>query len=321
MKKIISLAVIGSLSLGMMAQSYNKMRVLKNDGGEVFFDISEVKQVDFVEGQNNVTPFLAGTDETKDGPLKTTLDENVAGGANLLCYPSQLSDDPYKKHPVVIWGPGGGTAPGAYMGVINRMASQGFVVFATKESPGEGTEMMAAIDWLEQQNNNPNSKFYNKLLLERVGVFGHSMGGLSSEQALIKDKRVVTAVLNNSGAFNHAELTKTTKPAMIVYGEVGMEKPNAQGDYYNTGNKGPLCLVEMTGGKDTGEGGWGHGSGPWGGMAASVAWMRWHIGGESFRKKEFIEPNGKYVNGPIVGEQGYWKGEWKNWENWEDYEY
>ena len=144
------------------------------------------------------------------------------------------------------------------------------------------------------------------------------MGGLQSEQMLINDDRVITAVMNNSGAFNHAELTKvsTSKSVAIVYGEGGMERPNAEGDYNNNNVKAPACLIKMTGGQgnecQNGECGWGHGSGPWGGMAATVAWMRWHLGGEDFRKKDFVGTSGKYINGNINGQPGKWKGQCKN---------
>ena len=78
-----------------------------------------------------------------------------------------------------------------------------------------------------------------------------------------------------------------------------------------------MCSSDlMTGGQGNecqqGECGWGHGSGPWGGMAATVAWMRWHLGGEDFRKADFVGTSGCYINGEIIGERGHWKGTCKN---------
>ncbi|MCF0222529.1 MAG: alpha/beta hydrolase, partial [Fibrobacter sp.] len=133
------------------------------------------------------------------------------------------------------------------------------------------------------------------------------------------DSRVITAVMNNSGAFDHVTAAKVSKEKTIaiVYGEGGMERPNAEGDYNGIQPGGvPACLLKMTGGQgnecQNGECGWGHGSGPWGGMAATVAWMRWHLGGEDFRQKDFVGTSGAYINGPIVGERGNWKGQCKN---------
>lgn len=261
--------------------------------------------------------FLAtDTDENKNYMEVVYQTRTGDNGGAVLAYPKRLSET--QKHGVVLWGPGGGTEPTAYEGLIKRLASHGFVVIATSESPDGTGRGKPALDWLEKKNNTPGDPLYQKLDMTKVGASGHSMGGLQSEQMLINDSRVITAVLNNSGAFNHAEATKisTSKSFAIVYGEGGMERPNAEGDYNNPNVKAPGCLIKMTGGQgnecQNGECGWGHGSGPWGGMAATVAWMRWHLGGEDFRKADFVGTSGKYINGPIIGERGNWKGQCKN---------
>ena len=261
--------------------------------------------------------FLAeGADETKDQLKVKYIEHTGHDGGGILAYPEQLSND--RKHAVVVWGPGGGTEPGAYGGIIRRLASHGFVVIALRESPGNATQAIPALNWLEKKNNDPNDPLYQKLDMTKVGCSGHSMGGLESEQALIKDDRVITAMLNNSGDLGHTAMSQvsTSKTVGIVYGEGGMERPNAEADYNNQGVKAPACLIKMTGGQGNecqqGECGWGHGSGPWGGMAATVAWMRWHLGGEDNRKADFVGSSGKYINGPIVGERGNWKGQCKN---------
>ena len=265
--------------------------------------------------------FLAGDNVNQDGPCRVTRLENTGpDGGCILAYPENMSEDPYVKHGVIIWGPGGGEKPSAYLGAINRLASHGFVVLALSSSPGDGNSASAAINWLEERNNMTEGPLAGKLILDRVGCSGHSMGGLESEQALLKDPRVYTAILNNSGDLGHSAMSqiKSGKPIAIVYGEKGMEAPNAEADYGNSGVTTPACLIKMTGGPtNTGEGGYGHGSGPWDGIAATVAWMRWHIGGEN-HKDEFTTPNGQYVSGPIIGKQGYWQGKYKNWENWKE---
>ena len=269
--------------------------------------------------------FLAeGTDENKD-QMEISYTENIEpcmfkDGKNLckiLAYPKRLSTT--QKHGVVMWGPGGGSDPKSYSGIIKRLASHGFVVVAIPESPGDASQGKSALDWLESKNNDPNDPLYQKLDMSKVGCSGHSMGGLESEQMVIKDSRVITAMLNNSGDLGHTAMSQVSpsKTIGIVYGEGGMERPNAEADYNNAGVRAPACLLKMTGGKPSnecqqGECGWGHGSGPWGGMAATVAWMRWHLGGEDFRKADFVGSTGKYIDGAIIGEQGKWKGQCKN---------
>ena len=270
--------------------------------------------------------FLAtDTDENKD-QMEITYIENIEpciwdGQKNrnlckILAYPKRLSSD--KKHAVVMWGPGGGSDPKDYGGIIKRLASHGFVVVAIPQSPGDATQGKPALDWLESKNNDPSDPLYNKLDMTKVGCSGHSMGGLESEQMVIKDNRVITAMLNNSGDLGHTAMSQVSpnKTIGIVYGEGGMERPNAEADYNNQGVKAPACLLKMTGGQGNecqmGECGWGHGSGPWGGMAATVAWMRWHLGGDDFRKSDFVGSTGKYIDGAIIGQPGKWKGQCKN---------
>lgn len=270
--------------------------------------------------------FLAeGTDENKD-QMQIEYIENIEpciwdndkhrNLCKILAYPKQLSET--QKHAVVMWGPGGGSDPKDYGGIIKRLASHGFVVVAIPQSPGDASQGKPALDWLESKNKDPNDPLYNKLDMTKVGCSGHSMGGLESEQMLIKDDRVITAMLNNSGDLGHTAMSRVSpsKTIGIVYGEGGMERPNAEADYNNQGVRAPACLLKMTGGQGNecqqGECGWGHGSGPWGGMAATVAWMRWHLGGEDWRKDDFVGTSGKYIDGAIVGQPGKWKGQCKN---------
>ena len=275
--------------------------------------------------------FLAeGTDENKD-QMQIVYTENIEPAYwdkdknrnlyKILAYPKQLSSD--KKHAVVVWGPGGGSDPKEYSSIIKRLASHGFVVVALPVSPGDASQGTAALDWLEQKNSDPNDPLYQKLDMTKVGASGHSMGGLESEQLVIKDKRVLTAFLNNSGDWNGAGANKvaTDRSIAILYGEGGMERGNAENDYNNAGVKAPACLIQMTGGRGNEcyevspgrkECGYGHGSGSWDGMAATVAWMRWHLGGEDFRKADFVGTSGKYIDGNIAGHDGKWKGQCKN---------
>ena len=200
--------------------------------------------------------FLASGKEEEKDQLKVVYKTNTGwDNKGILAYPEQLSSD--QEHGVVVWGPGGGTERGAYEGMIRRLASHGFVVIALSVSPGDATQATKAIDWLENKNKDSNDPFYQKLELTKVGCSGHSMGGLESEQAAIKDKRVFTAFLNNSGDKNGGVIKNfpKEKTAAVLYGEVGMEKPNAIKDYETaTGIK--SCLIEMTGGpKNNSEGG------------------------------------------------------------------
>ena len=275
--------------------------------------------------------FLANDTEEEKNFMEVSYTENVEpcvydrdNNRNLcqiLAYPKRLSDT--KKHGVVVWGPGGGTDPKDYGGIIKRLASHGFVVVALRQSPGGGALVTEVLDWLDKKNKTQGDPLYGKLDMTKVGCSGHSMGGLESERAVIKDNRVITAFLNNSGAWDDpgANQVPTNKSIAILYGEGGMERGNAENDYNRSDVRAPACLIEMTGGTGTEcydvtpwqkECGWGHGSGSWAGMAATISWMRWHLGGEDWRKDDFVGSSGKYINGPIIGAEGHWKGTCKN---------
>ncbi len=257
-------------------------------------------------GTSGVTVLLAGDNVNANGPLQTKVEDlTFSGGGHILVRPATITKEPNTKHPVAIWGPGGGTPPRDYLTLLTRMASQGFVVVGIRESSGGSELMSAAIDWLEKQNADSISPMFDRLILNRVGVFGHSMGGLSSEATIRADKRVTTALLDNSGDLSQKGLVGVQAPVGIIYGEDGMERPNAEGDYNNAGNKGPCWLGMMAKG--------GHGSGPWDGAGANVAWMRWHIGGENSRKAAFLGTGGDYNN------RGIWTTKSKNWDGWKNW--
>ena len=247
-----------------------------------------------------------GKEEERDQLAVEYIENTGPDGASILCYPKQLSSD--KKHGVIVWGPGGGTEPGAYEQMIRRLGSHGFVVIAISSSPGDASKAIAALDWLEEKNKSSDDPLSGKLDMNTVGCSGHSMGGLESEQAIIKDKRVKTAILNNSGDIGHSAMgyVPSDRPIAIVYGNNGLERSNAEADYGNKAVKAPACLIMMDGIL------YGHGSGPWDGMAATIAWFRWHLGGESFRKADFVGSSGKYIDRPIIGKEGIWKGQCKN---------
>jgi hypothetical protein len=304
-----STATGGSVTGGISATggSATGGSATRNDGGiATGTDGGTATGTDGGTGTSTVTVLLAGDNVNANGPLQTKVEDlTFSGGGHILVRPTTITKEPNTKHPVAIWGPGGGTPPRDYLTLLTRMASQGFVVVGIRESSGGSELMSAAIDWLEKQNADSSSPMFDRLILNRVGVFGHSMGGLSSEATIRADKRVTTALLDNSGDLAQSALVSVKAPVGIIYGEDGMERPNAEGDYNNAGNKGPCWMGMMAKG--------GHGSGPWDGAGANVAWMRWHIGGENSRKAAFLGSGGDYNN------KGIWTTKFKNWDGWKNW--
>lgn len=135
------------------------------------------------------------------------------------------------KLPIVLWGNGGcRNSSGEFRNFLSEIASHGFLVLAIgpigntllggSELPGGGSDsgmLLKAIDWAVDENNNPESKFYQKIETNKIAVMGQSCGGL---QALIvsSDPRITTSVIWNSGLFKitpeiQAQLDKMAEAA------------------------------------------------------------------------------------------------------------
>jgi dienelactone hydrolase len=77
------------------------------------------------------------------------------------------------------------------------LASHGFVVvtvdFPNPFSPdfdAWAAQIGAALDWLEAQNADPASRFYQQIAVDRLGALGHSAGGMATWVAAGQDSRI-----------------------------------------------------------------------------------------------------------------------------------
>jgi dienelactone hydrolase len=77
------------------------------------------------------------------------------------------------------------------------LASHGFVVvtvdFPNPFSPDFDAwvaQIGAALDWLEAQNADPVSRFYQQIAVDRLGALGHSAGGMATWVAAGQDSRI-----------------------------------------------------------------------------------------------------------------------------------
>ncbi|MEZ4768815.1 MAG: hypothetical protein R2844_10380 [Caldilineales bacterium] len=77
------------------------------------------------------------------------------------------------------------------------LASHGYVVvtlnFPNPLSPdfdAWATQISAALDWMEAQNSDPLSLFFDQIDTDRFGVLGHSAGGMATWVAASRDSRI-----------------------------------------------------------------------------------------------------------------------------------
>lgn len=136
-------------------------------------------------------------------------------------YPTNLNAGPY---PVIVWANGSGetySSPG-YEAVFSKLASWGFVVICNNDGgDGDGSNALTSANDIISLNNNPQSIFYNKLNVNKVGIGGHSQGGPAAINAATKYsgsnifKTIYTASATQQALCTGALASWAYNPALI----------------------------------------------------------------------------------------------------------
>ncbi|MGP3936626.1 alpha/beta hydrolase family protein [Nonomuraea sp. KM88] len=117
------------------------------------------------------------------------------GGEYRIHYPAGLGEGGV-KHPIVTWGNGTDAVPTHYPGVLNQLASWGFVVIATTDTTtGTGTEMIEAAEYMVARNGDSSSVFHGKLDVGKVGAVGHSQGAGGSVNTATRSGGLISSVV------------------------------------------------------------------------------------------------------------------------------
>ena len=156
----------------------------------------------------------------------------------------------------------GGPGPAAARGMVN------------------GTDLIAAIDWLEAENSDRNSRFYNKVDVANVAAMGMSCGGLMSYGAS-DDSRVATVGIWNSGLIEaDEELYNAISGSVIIVtgGESDIAYANGKRDFEDLPDNVPVFYGVFP---SVGHGGTYNqdNGGPYG--IAAVAWLKWQLQGDT----------------------------------------
>jgi hypothetical protein len=118
----------------------------------------------------------AVTDYGAMGPFPTTTVNNTGpDGMFTVIRPKTLGDNGF-KHPPTTWGNGITTTPSLYPGLLNGIASHGFVIVASNSSSVTAQMMTAGLDWLVQQNDKAGD-YQGKLDTKCLISIGYSLGG------------------------------------------------------------------------------------------------------------------------------------------------
>jgi hypothetical protein len=235
------------------------------------------------------------------GPFTEVVKVKSTPPGGWLIYPKDIGMGGM-KHPILIFGPGGGTTPDTYdMDGMHwdRYGSYGFVIYCLGQSTGDGAPMKAALDWVIKQNDDMTSPLYQHLDTSKVCAAGHSEGSVTVF-AFMPDDRVTTTIHISGGSFDGKGPSKLTHDTMFLCGPDGnsdVAEPQCETDFMNS--MVPTFYTKVQGSTHITSGrlGW----------AASIAWMLWHLAGQEDQwKKEFLEPTGQF-------QMGIYKSETKNW--------
>jgi hypothetical protein len=257
-------------------------------------------------------------DPTSAGPFQVSVDKDVGPLAGFLpdpvygnvqqrfnvYRPSNLDSSGF-CHPVLVWANGHGDNPeqhppecivnpatntwcGTYPGLINQLASQGFVVIAslsTTTSRGEPLPTITGLDWLLQQAEDPASPYFHHLDTAHIGALGHSEGGASTCMAAADPR--ISAIATVSGT---RALTGLHGPALLICGGQDTTVPcDGVSNTFNAVADQPAMFMNNLAADHGSWLGQNGSKGP--DFFALTAWFRVHLMGDEANRQFFFGPN------------------------------
>jgi hypothetical protein len=240
-------------------------------------------------------PLTNNTDA--DGPFPTTVDGS-AGANSTVFRPTNLGQDGI-KHPIFVWGTGGGSQPSSYNFHFRRLASHGFVIISPNSANVTGQMLQNSLTWIINQNSAVGSVYYGKLDTSRIGMGGHSIGSIATFDAEGRENRLTTTIHVSGGSFDGQGASKIKTPTAFMCGaDDTLAGANCTRDFNNTRTPGNPTFFSMLAGTD-------HIYAARNALPGINAWLRLYLNGETDRKAEF-SPGGRYFS-------GIWSSKVKNW--------
>lgn len=185
---------------------------------------STKKQEDTTKPVQSTTTTTAKIEEPATESEKITIvksEYTYNSVKQLVYYPNNIKISS-KTYPAIVWANGTMCSPDMYDGLLKAIAEGGFIVIANEETmAADGTAQRASIDFIIEQNEDPESTFYKKVNTAKIGVAGHSQGGRSSVNAAAADKRI-DCVLSLAGSNYDYEAELLSVPTFFIAGSSDM---------------------------------------------------------------------------------------------------
>lgn len=232
---------------------------------------------------------LPPTDDYSDfGPFETTSLANTGpDGTYTIVRPQMLGADGFLHAPIT-FGPGTGMQVSQMMGLLERIASHGFVIIGRAleggpRDPVTRMRMTAGLDWIIEQNATAGSDFEGKLDVEHAVAMGYSVGGTGAVE--IGGHEAIATVVSIHGHQAQGEL----RGPLLLMG--GTEDVMSNGDSWlapTFADSQTQTFFSLVAGADHGYIQGTHGGVP-GGVEtpAMIAWLRYWIYGDEAAKRYF----------------------------------
>lgn len=164
-----------------------------------------------------VTSLVYASDNASNNDVVVLGNFDSAEFSYIVVYPENFNAR--MKLPVVVWSNGTYVPPKSYEDIFSLLAQEGFIVVASTDSLlYDGSVVSGAIDYIIEQNDNPDSPLYRRVDTSRIGAAGHSLGGRSSINAAVKDERI-GVVASIAGSNIESERVELQTPALFFAGE------------------------------------------------------------------------------------------------------
>ncbi len=207
----------------------------------------------------------------------------------IIHYPAELENSS-STYPVVVFVNGTGVIASKYPALFEHLASWGFIVIGNEDpSTCSGDSADATLAYLLQQNDDPDSIFYQKIDTAHIGISGHSQGGVGVFNAINEQehRELYTCAVSLSPTEwamaevlgMHYDPYKTSIPTLILAGaENDVITPDGVKGLFDAVNAPKVAALRS---------GVNHGEMLYCCDGYVTAWFMWHLQGDEYAAKAF----------------------------------
>ena len=193
-----------------------------------------------------------------------------------------------------------------YPALFKHLASWGFIVIGNEDpSTCSGSSADTTLAWLLNENENPDSRFYQKVDEEHIGISGHSQGGVGVFNAINEQPHgslytcavsLSPTQLDLAEALNmHYEPDKTNIPVFLLAAtESDVITPDGAKQLYDAVKNDKA--VALRNGMD-------HGKMLYSADGYVTAWFMWYLKGDTEAAKVFTGDAPELLRNQLYQEQ------------------